>query len=71
MVKICLNGKCKDIQLTPSNGEPSRCVVQIELNHILPLIYRRYDVQLFFPAELATLLEVGLPVTVTLEQNGD
>lgn len=69
MVKICLNGKCTNIQITPNNGFPSRCVLQIELDHHMQLTYRPYDVQLFVPAELATLLEVGHAVTLTLEQS--
>ena len=70
MVKVCLKGRCKNIQLTPENGEPARCVVQIELDQNIPVAYRRHCVQLFVPAEFAALLEVGLPLTVTIEQNG-
>ncbi len=70
MVKICMRGQCKKIEITPNNGEPTRCIVQIELDHYISLAYRRFDVQLFVPVEFATLLEVGLPVNVTLEQNG-
>lgn len=69
VVKICLNGKCTNIQIIPENGFPSRCILQIELDRHLQLAYRPYDVQLFVPAELATLLEVGHPVTLTLEQS--
>jgi hypothetical protein len=70
VVKICLHGKCKNIQITPNNGFPARCEVQIELDHNLAPSYRPYDLQLLVPAELATLLEVGHQVTLTLEQNG-
>jgi hypothetical protein len=70
VVKICLQGRCKNIQITPNNGFPARCEVQIELNRNVALDYHLYDVQLLVPAELATLLEVGHAVTLTLEQNG-
>jgi hypothetical protein len=69
VVKISMRGKCKDIQLTPSNGNPARCVIRIELDHSVPLSYSAHDMQFFVPAELGTLLEVGSPVSVTLEQN--
>jgi hypothetical protein len=68
VVKICLRGQCKNIQLTPSNCQPVRCEVRVELDHNTPLIYRRYDIQIFVPTEFANLLEIGIPVTVTLEQ---
>ena len=68
MVTIRLQGKCKNIELTPNNGEPARCVIRVELDHDVPLTYHRYDFQLFVPTEFATLLEVGLPISVTLEQ---
>jgi hypothetical protein len=70
MVKVCLKGRCKNIQLNPANGEPIRCVIQVELDHNVSSTYRLYDVQLLVPAEFATLIEVGLPLTVTIEQNG-
>jgi len=69
VVKICLRGQCKNINTTPVNGEPARCMVQIELDHNISLAYPRYDIQLFVPAEFATLLETGLAVNLTLEQN--
>ena len=68
MVKISLRGECKNIQLTPTNCEPMRCVVRVKLDHNTPLIYRRYDIQIFVPTEFANLLEIGLPIIVTLEQ---
>ena len=71
MVKISLRGKCKHVLLTTSNGVPARCVVKVELDHDIPLTYDLYDIGLFVPTEFGTLLEVGLPVTVTLEQNGN
>ena len=71
MVKIRLTGKCKKIQLTPNNGQPARCLVQVELDRDIPLTYDVYDVHLLVPTEFATLLEVGLTVTLTLEQRGD
>lgn len=70
MVKVCLKGRCKSIALTAENGEPTRCVVRVELDHNISAAYRLYDVQLFVPAEFATLLEVGQVLMVTLEQNG-
>lgn len=71
MVKICLTGKCKDIRLKPNNGQPARCFVQVELDHDIPLTHGVYDVHLLVPTEFAALLEVGLAVTLTLEQSGD
>ena len=68
MVKICLQGNCKNIQLTPNNGEPSHCEVWVELDHDIPLTYRAYDIQLQVPVEFATLLEAGRALTITLEQ---
>ena len=67
---MCLKGTCKNIQLTPENGEPTRCVIRVELDHNVSRTYRLYDIQLFVPAEFATLLEVNRPLFVTLEQNG-
>jgi hypothetical protein len=69
MITICLKGKCKNIQFTPNNGEPARCMVRVELDHDVPLTYRIYEIQLFVPIEYATLLEVGRPLTVTLDQD--
>lgn len=71
MVKICLNGKCKDIQIMPNNGFPVRCMVRVELNRDILLTYPMHNIELYVPAEYATLLEVGLPLTVTLDQTGD
>ncbi len=70
MVKVCLKGRCRSIELTPLNGEPVRCTIRVELDHNVSAAYRLYDVQLFVPAEFAALLEVGLPLALTLEQNG-
>jgi hypothetical protein len=70
MVKVCLKGICKNIQLTPANGVPSRCEIRVELDHSESLAYRLHDLQFIVPVEFATLLEVGLALTVTLEQNG-
>jgi len=71
MVKICLNGKCKDIQIIPDNGFPVRCKVRVELNRDILLTYPMHEIELFVPAEFATLLEIGLPLIVTLDQTGD
>lgn len=68
MVKICLRGNCKEIRIVPIHGEPTRCMVRLQLDHNVPLTYRLYDVQLFVPIEFASLLEVGLPVALTLDQ---
>jgi hypothetical protein len=70
VVKVCLRGRCKNIELTSSNGQPSRCVIDIELDHNVSSEYRLYDVRLLVPVEFATLLETGLPLAITLEQNG-
>jgi len=63
MVKICLNGKCRKIEIIPNNGFPVRCKVRVELNRALDVPL--HDIHLYVPAEYATLLEVGLPLTVT------
>jgi hypothetical protein len=68
VVKISLNGKCKDIQVIPNNGFPVRCKVRVELSRDIQLTYPIHEIELFVPAEYATLLEVGLPLTVTLDQ---
>jgi hypothetical protein len=69
LVKICLRGKCTDVHLIPVNGEPARCVIQVQLDHDIPQTYHPYDIEMFVPTEFATLLEAGLPVSITLEQN--
>jgi hypothetical protein len=71
MVKICLRGHCKSIGIIPNNGEPSRCEIRLELDHNVSPEYHLYDIQLFVPAEFATLLEVGRMVTMTVEENAD
>lgn len=68
MVKICLRGECKNIQIVATIGQPARCMIQIELDHNIPLENHRYDIQLFFPTEFASLIEVGATVGITLEQ---
>ena len=69
MVKINLRGKCKKIELTPDNGIPGRCMVRVELDYDISLMSDVHDIQLFVPIKFGSLLEAGLPVTVTLEQN--
>jgi hypothetical protein len=54
MVKICLRGTCKSIGIIPSNGEPTRCEVRLELDHNVSPEYHRYDIQLSVPTEFAT-----------------
>ncbi len=71
MVKICLNGKCKDIQIIPNNGFPVRCRVRVELSRDILLTYPLHDIELYVPEEYGSLLEIGLPLTVTLDQSGD
>jgi hypothetical protein len=68
VVKISLNGKCKDIQMISNNGFPARCRVKIELSRDIQLTYPVHEIEVFVPAEFATLLEVGLPLSVTLDQ---
>jgi len=46
-------------------------LVRVELNRDILLTYPIHNVELCVPAEYATLLEVGLPLTVTLDQTGD
>ncbi|MGC2330080.1 MAG: hypothetical protein WA581_01385 [Candidatus Acidiferrales bacterium] len=70
MVKVCLTGRCKSIQPTSQNGNPVHCVIQVEMDRGVSHAYSSYDIQLSVPIEFATLLEVGLPAVVTLEQNG-
>jgi hypothetical protein len=65
MVKVCLKGICQNVQLTPENGQPVRCLIRVELDQNASRTYRLHDVQLLVPAEFATLLEVGRSVTVT------
>ena len=66
MVKICIRGQCKQIQIIPNNGEPTRCMVQVELDHHISL---EYDIELLIPIDFATLLEAGLPINIILEQD--
>ena len=68
MVKICLNGKCKEIRVIPSNSFPVRCNVRIELSRGILLSYPYHDIDLFVPAEYAALLEVGMTLSVTLDE---
>lgn len=68
MVKVCMKGVCRNVQMSPSNGEPRRCAIQVELDHNVSIEYRLYDVELFVPVEFASLIEAGLPLTLTIEQ---
>ena len=67
MVKISLNGTCKAVELTPNNGRPRRCLIRVELDHNVAQNFRLGDVQLLVPAEIAGLVDVNFPVTVTLD----
>jgi hypothetical protein len=69
MVKINLQGRCKNIRPTRFDSEPACCAIVVELDHSFSLPDSLYDVQLFIPAEFATLLEVDSPITFTLEQH--
>lgn len=60
----------KSFQPTSQNGEPAHHVIQVELDPNVLRTRGPYDIRLFVPIEFATLLEEGLPVVVTLEQNG-
>jgi hypothetical protein len=68
LVKINLRGKCKRIELAPDNRIPGRCMVRVELDYDISSMSDVHDIQLFVPTKFGTLLEVGLPVVVTLEQ---
>ncbi len=70
MVKVCLTGLCKSVQPTTHNGNPVHCVIQVEMDHGVSRAYGSYDIQLSVPIEFAMLIEAGLPVIVTLEQDG-
>jgi hypothetical protein len=43
-------------------------MVRLQLDHNVSRTYHLYDVQIFVPAEFASLLEIGLSVALTLEQ---
>lgn len=45
-------------------------VIRVELDRNVLRTHGPYDIRLFLPIEFATLFEEGLPVVVTLEQNG-
>ena len=71
MITLTLRGKCTDIRLAAANGNPTRCVVSVELDHnFAKLVYHPYGVQLTLPAEFATLFETGLAINLTLGQDG-
>jgi hypothetical protein len=58
------------IGIIPTNGEPSRCEVRLELDQNMTLEFHRYDIQLLVPAEFATLLEPNQMVNIAIEQDG-
>ncbi|MFY9690967.1 MAG: hypothetical protein WA369_11480 [Candidatus Acidiferrales bacterium] len=70
MVKVCLKGRCRSVEPTSHNGNPVQCVIQVELDRGVLPVHGVYDVRLVVPIEFAMLLEAGLPVVVTLEQDG-
>jgi hypothetical protein len=37
MLKVCLKGRCKSVELISVNGEPSRCAIQVSLMKTSPL----------------------------------
>ncbi|MFZ0784524.1 MAG: hypothetical protein WBC67_08110 [Candidatus Acidiferrales bacterium] len=45
-------------------------MIQVELDRGVLPVHGVYDVRLVVPIEFAMLLEAGLPVVVTLEQDG-
>jgi hypothetical protein len=61
--------------VTPANSLPRqipfRGKVPVELNHGILLTCPIHEIELYVPGEYATLLEVGLPLSVTLDQTGD
>jgi hypothetical protein len=69
VVRINLRGKCKNIEFTPDNGAPGRCMVRVELDYDDSPSYNLHEIQLYVPTKFGSLIEVGLPVTVTLEQD--
>ena len=46
-------------------------MIQVELDHNVSVAPALYDIQFLIPREFASLLEVGLPLSVTIEQNGN
>ena len=68
MVKVCLRGRCKNIEPATKNGKTARCRIGLQLHDGISFQDAR-DVELLIPAEYAALLEVGLSLTLTLEQN--
>jgi len=70
MIKVCLTGRCTSIEPTAQNGKPAHSVIRVELDRDSSWSYSNHDIKLFVPIEFATLLEVGLPVVMTIEQNG-
>jgi hypothetical protein len=57
-------------QIVPNNGGPTCGLVDVEIDHSIPLTYHRYDVQLGFHSSLLFLLETDMAVSVTVEQDG-
>ena len=70
MVTVSSRGKCKNIELTPSNGEPDRCLISVELDRGISPTHDLYMIRLSVPVEFANLFETGLAITVTIDQNG-
>jgi hypothetical protein len=69
MVSINLRGRCKSVELISRNANPGLCMVRVELDYDVSLTRHLHEIQLFVPTKFGTLLEAGLPVTVTLEQD--
>jgi hypothetical protein len=44
-------------------------MVRVELDYDDSPSYNLHEIQLFVPTKFGSLIEVGLPVTVTLEQD--
>ena len=47
-----------------------RCKVSVELSRDLRMAYPIHFIELYVPAEYGSLLEIGLPLTLTLDQTG-
>jgi hypothetical protein len=68
VVKINLRGKCKKIERVADIGIHGLCIVRVQLDSDVSSISHLHEIQFLVPAKFGTLLEVGLPVTVSLEQ---
>jgi hypothetical protein len=51
VLKISLEGKCKGFKVIPADGFPSRCAVQVELGHEIPIAFPVYNIELSIPPD--------------------